>query len=474
MSDAGSRCEVSGEWSARRRIGLLLRDGADKAATAKYLVHSSGVLLPRVRRSIWVHGEAPAQFDVARRLIQEVMRERPHVRLVLTSVFPATIEYLRRSFPDDYVGPAPWNARFSVRRFFARLNPRLVLLLDGGRSFGAGALAETLAAGVPIGVVDVGRVDDVDPAVLSAAVSGGGSVRFCFRAQKDAECARAAGIRAEAIATTGSMHLDPDHPLRLPDADALRRIVGVSADAVLVVASSVPQSEEKLVLDAFAEARPARPDIRLVVEPSYRARGEALLEEVRRRGWVGWRWASPTAKAPSERWHVAVAEVPGELAALLPVARVALLGGTFSEGAFSLGVAEGYLNAAQAARCPMLIGSHSPIDLPSTVGPDGALVRVEAESLALALRSAIERDRGGVFPPLEPVASTAARRTAEALRDVLPDSTAVPPAQPARRVATPRDRGGRSRCGRRWRPRSSSGASGTGHRFGAGSAPRAR
>ncbi|MBY0278406.1 hypothetical protein K2Z84_24010, partial [Candidatus Binatia bacterium] len=135
-----------------------------------WLLERSGAVVRRARASLWVHGETPRQFDTALRLLREVMRARPHVRLVLTSTDPATVAYLRRSFPDDHGGAAPWNASGAVRRFFTKVNPRLLVLLDGGRSLGARAIDEMVARGLPLVAVKPGRDADAElaPAVARA------------------------------------------------------------------------------------------------------------------------------------------------------------------------------------------------------------------------------------------------------------------------------------------------------------------
>jgi hypothetical protein len=145
------------------------------------VIERTGVLLQRARTSVWVHGETPAQFDTALRLLQEMMRERPHVRLVLTSAVPATVAYLRRSFPDDLGTAAPWNASGALRRFFAKVSPRLVVLLDGGRSLGARTIEAIGARGVPLVAVGIGGDRDTAPhtrAALRAAGVRGRHVRL--------------------------------------------------------------------------------------------------------------------------------------------------------------------------------------------------------------------------------------------------------------------------------------------------------
>lgn len=146
------------------------------APRPSWMLARAGALGQRARSSVWVHGETPAQFDAALRLLREIMRERPHVRLVLTSADPATVAYLRRSFPDDFVGAAPWNGGGSVRRFFARVNPRILLLLDDGRSLGARAVEEAIARALPLVVVAPGagteRVAHVERALRASGRRG--------------------------------------------------------------------------------------------------------------------------------------------------------------------------------------------------------------------------------------------------------------------------------------------------------------
>lgn len=136
----------------------------------------AGVLGQRARSSVWVHGETTAQFAGALCFLREIMRERPHVRLVLTSADPATVADLRRSFPDDFGGAAPWNGGGSVRRFFARVNPRILVLLDDGRSLGPRAVEEAIARALPLVVVAPGarteRVAHVERALRASGKRG--------------------------------------------------------------------------------------------------------------------------------------------------------------------------------------------------------------------------------------------------------------------------------------------------------------
>jgi hypothetical protein len=151
MSDDGTGSPAS----RARAVERVTRPAAagPVATSPSWLLSRAGALGQRARSSVWVHGASPAQFAGALRLLREIMRERPHVRLVLTSSDPATVVYLRRAFPDDFAGAAPWGTGGAVRRFLARVNPRLLVVLDGGRSLAAGAVDAVTARHLPLAVV---------------------------------------------------------------------------------------------------------------------------------------------------------------------------------------------------------------------------------------------------------------------------------------------------------------------------------
>ena len=173
-------------------------------ASPAWVLQRAGTLLQRARSSIWIHGETPAQFDAALAWMREVMRERPHVRLVLTSADPATVAHLAAAFPDDLGGAAPWNAAGAVRRFFSRVNPRLLVLLDGGRSLAPRAVDEIVARGLPLAAVAVGGDTDVAPAVARALRASGPRGRAVVLAD---------GSVAVALRVATALHdLLPDSP----------------------------------------------------------------------------------------------------------------------------------------------------------------------------------------------------------------------------------------------------------------------
>ncbi|MDA1315699.1 MAG: hypothetical protein O2968_20430 [Acidobacteria bacterium] len=107
--------------------------------------------LPPAPASVWVHGETQSQFEAAGDVISGLVAGEPQVRLVLTSAFPETVAFLRHWLPGEQTGALPWG--FVTRRYISKVNPRLIVLLDGGRSFGREALAEARRSGVQVALL---------------------------------------------------------------------------------------------------------------------------------------------------------------------------------------------------------------------------------------------------------------------------------------------------------------------------------
>lgn len=211
MEDAGP-CAVP----VARRAALRDAHECHVAAGPSFVLQRAGALLQRARTSIWLHGATPAQFDAALPLIREMMRERPHVRLVLTSAAPATVAYLRTAFPDDHASAAPWSTAVAVRRFLARLNPRLVVLLGGRETLGRRTLDELAARGVPLALLALGLDDaSVAPQLADTVRAAGAGVRRVVLAGHSADDGARRALAA--------LHdLLPDSPALPPVAQAWR------------------------------------------------------------------------------------------------------------------------------------------------------------------------------------------------------------------------------------------------------------
>jgi hypothetical protein len=116
-------------------------------------------------RTIWAYGSSREHFQRARPVLGELRRRHPRLGLVALSPDAATRAWLAENDRDAIVLPPPWQAGFAVRRFLRRLNPRLVVLLESPRGFGARSLRGAVRRRVP--VVLFGAAQDLEAGELA-------------------------------------------------------------------------------------------------------------------------------------------------------------------------------------------------------------------------------------------------------------------------------------------------------------------
>ena len=396
-----------------------------------------GLMLPALRRSVWVHGETAVEFLVARRLIQSIMDDRPHVSLVVTAPQADTVRFLRGTFPDEQSLPMPRPA--VVGRWLRTLEVRHLLLLDAGRSLPATVLRATAARGIPITAVGIAEPLAVAPALLEAARIAADSVRLCVHDAVVANQLIGAGIPSTVLVETGS--LSCDRSMHAPAA-LLRRRLHLPDRTPVVAALDVPAVEEPLVLDAFAEARRLRPELRLLWEPRDVRRAGDLHRQFESRGWMV-AMTSALAARGAGPWDVLMASGPGDVASLLPIASVAIIGGSHGENPSGTVAA-----LAAMAGLRTLVGPRRDFaDVPWRIleGLPGMQI-IDTCGLAHELGAT---PTGGAEPPTVPSAGIdSAHRTRAALASRLPEGPPLPPVAQNWKIPTWRERVGGSRL---WR-----------------------
>ena len=410
---------------------------------SRFLAERSGLTLPLCRRSLWVHGETPLQFDAARQLIQAIVAERPHVGLVVTSGRLSTFQFLRATFTNEQIFAAPYGAAAIVRRFLRRLQVRHILLLDGGRSIARQTALLAASQRIPISAINVGSPTALDGTLLEACRRHSGIFRLCVHNDAGALRLREMGMPEESIAVTGCLDLDEGRGAHWPSAAAARRSLHLGDETPVVLAVDVPLEEERLILDAFAEARSQTPGLRLLIEPRRADQLTRLTNELERRGWIPITM-SGDALAPEPVWDVLVATLPGLLTAFLPLAAAVIAGGTFTANASGA-----YIAASISAGAATIVGPYREFqDVPWQTLTLSPFVRpVEAGELAAVLCAAVQRSpaRLETAPVHLPAAS---RCTYAAISATLPESPALPIAAQDWRVPTLRDKGSSNRV---WR-----------------------
>lgn len=330
--------------------------------------------------AIWFHTVSAGETIAAAPLIAELGAAFADMPLLVTTMTPTgSAEVTRRLGDRVHHCYAPYDFPGAVARFFDRVRPRLLILME--TELWPNIIAEAQRRNVPALLVNArlsarsargyGRV----PALTGRMLRQLDQI-VC---QYPDHAARfvALGAPVNRVSAIGNVKFDlelpGDHRQR---AAALRARWGLGADPVWIAGSTHP-GEEAAVLDAHAALRRRFPGLRLVLVPRHPARVAEVCALLRQRG-----FAAALQSAPGDaddRAEVIIGDVMGELLYLYGVADVAFVGGSL--------VDRGGHNPIEPALwgCPILMGPHDE-NFPDVVArftEAGCLRRVtDAASLA--------------------------------------------------------------------------------------------
>lgn len=281
------------------------------------------------RPRIWVHavsvGEVVGAAPFLRLLLE---REKKH-DLVVSTTTRGGMEILEKTFagqaaliyfPIDF----PW----TVRRAIKAIRPSFFILME--TEIWPNVINGCARQGVPVLLLN-GRVSD-------RMAAAGRFVRGMYRrafARLRAAGMQSAGDRDRLVglgapekltSVTGSMKFDG--LLAAEDESkiaSLRKLIN-PADAPLLVAGSTHPGEEEPILDAFAELRNSRPDLRLILCPRHIERAAEVEELAKQKGHATQlRSAIKEDRPPPE---VVVVDTIGELRLLYRLSVISFVGGS--------------------------------------------------------------------------------------------------------------------------------------------------
>ena len=252
-----------------------------------------------------------------------------------------------------WVHVSPYDCPAAVRRFFVRVQPRALILVE--TELWPNLLRFAARDRIPVVLVN-GRLSARSArgygriGALTLEMLAGFDLIGC---QSDAHRERfiALGALPECVQALGSVKFD----VRLPAehgaaAGSLRASLGWREQPVFIAASTHPGEDEQ-VLEAFGRMRQQVPGVRLLLVPRHPVRAEAVLALVKGSGFAGVLQSRHTAETAVP--DVLVGDVMGSLLLLYGVADVAFVGGSL--------VATGGHNPIEPALwgLPVVVGPHT-------------------------------------------------------------------------------------------------------------------
>lgn len=279
---------------------------------------------PAAPGSLWIHAVSVGEVGVAATLTRLLPASLP---LCVTTVTPTGQAQARRLFSGRAsVGYLPFDLAFAVRRFFAAVSPRLLVLCEG--DYWPLVLREARRRRMPILVVN-GRMSD---RAFGNQQRLGPINRlfyepvdfFAMQTEEDRERLVSLGVDPTRVAVGGNLKFDSLPPASKPELEAT--VAALAGERPVLVAGSTLEGEEEALLAALGEL--GRDRFLLVLAPRHPERWDAVEKLIRGRGFSCLRRSRLAEAEAGAAPEVLLLDSLGELAALYRLATVAFVGGT--------------------------------------------------------------------------------------------------------------------------------------------------
>ena len=278
--------------------------------------------------AIWVHAVSVGEVLAVSRLIDELKRQFPNHRLVVSTTTATGQALARRKFGEENVFYFPLDFAFAIRAYLAALCPKLVVVAE--TEFWPNFLHLTQRSGARIAVVNA-RISERSwpgyrrfrPLLKRALLEVD-----CFLAQSDEDRRRLIdiGAPAERVEVSGNLKFDVPPPPAPAIVASLRAALFAASSTPILVCGSTVEDEEPLLLQAFENVLASYPKAVMILAPRHPERFPGvigLLQELGVRFWRRSLWSGEPIMG-----GVFLVDTIGELASLYALADVAFVGGS--------------------------------------------------------------------------------------------------------------------------------------------------
>ena len=300
---------------------------------------------------IWLHAVSVGEVQAVAPLIRRLL-ETSVLPLVITTTTPTGAQRARELFGDEvHHYFAPFDTPFIVHRFFTKLRPRLLILVE--TEIWPNLIHTAYQSGIPTLLANARlSVRSAQRYHRFAGLTRETLQKITLIAphgEADAQRFRALGARNSQVEVTGSIKFDIRLPASLRErSDVLRREWGTERPVWL--AASTHEGEEEQILAAHEQVKVAIPDALLVLVPRHPERFEPAAELIRAQGFACLRRSQN--RPCGAQIEVFLGDSMGELTLFMGAADVAFIGGSL--------VPHGGHNILEAAAQggPVLFGPH--------------------------------------------------------------------------------------------------------------------
>ena len=308
------------------------------------------------RPVVWFHAASMGEVVGMAMVVHRFVHAYPEYQVFVTTMTATGLEYARQHIPETRdCHLLPLDVPFIVKRFFKRLRPVAVILLEG--ELWPSLLAGADRYGCPSVLINA-RMSDL-------SYPRNQYVKPLFRAilrrltvigtqsPLDAERYIEFGAEPNQVVVTGNVKFDQATASSLPDRGTVRKMLGLSDDDLVIMAGCPrPVSEENAVLQACKVVHDRYPDCKIIWAPRHLERIPDVENRLTEAG-LPYLLRSRLDHQISMAATVLILDTMGELATLYAAADMAFVGATI--------VPLGGHNVLEPAACgiPVLFGPHT-------------------------------------------------------------------------------------------------------------------
>ncbi len=288
------------------------------------------------RHVMWIHAVSVGEVNLVIRLIEEIERRLPNLKIVVSTTTTTGMGELRRRVPAHvekiYYPIDRWKW---VQRALGTIHPEAIVLVEA--EVWPNFLWRAQAMGVPTFLVNA-RISDKSYRGYQrwgSVFRGlfGGLSRVCCPTETDAARLRKIGCRPDAVHTVGNMKFDAalGGGGKKVDARAMLKELGVPTDAPVLLGGSTHDGEELVLAETWLTLRERFPNLFLVLVPRHHERAREAGRAVRAKGLrVAYRTELGERRSADGPVDCLVVNTTGELKAFYEVATVVFVGKTLT------------------------------------------------------------------------------------------------------------------------------------------------
>jgi 3-deoxy-D-manno-octulosonic-acid transferase len=287
------------------------------------------------RHVMWIHAVSVGEVNLVIRLIEEVERRLPNLKIVVSTTTTTGMGELRRRVPTHVEKIYyPIDRRKWVQRALGTIHPEAIVLVEA--EVWPNFLWRAREMGVPTFLVNA-RISDKSWRGYrrwSPIFRGlfGGLSRVCCPTEADRRRLLEVGCRKDAVQVVGNLKFDTALGGEQKfDARKILEALAVPPNAPVLLGGSTHDGEELILARAWLKLREQFPGLFLILVPRHHERAREAGRAVRARGIrVAYRTDLRDGRSPDGLVDCLVVNTTGELKAFYEVATVVFIGKTLT------------------------------------------------------------------------------------------------------------------------------------------------